>query len=171
MAKDYQISRPTGRCGRCGEELKPEQIIVATIREGEDSEFVRVDYCEPCWETMAADAQTDKTIFGVWRSVIPKPQEKKKLLADDAVIINFFHRLAETEDEVKIGFRYVLALILMRKKLLIYDGQGTNDAGQDIWKMHFKGDGETHEVIDPHMDEDRIVDVSQNLGQIMEIDE
>ncbi len=169
MAKDYQISKPAERCHKCGEELKPEQVIVATIREGDDNQFVRVDYCEPCWDAM--DTEAEEGIFGVWRSVIPKPQEKKKLLADDAVIINFFHRLAETEDEIKIGFRYVLALILMRKKLLIYDGQGTNEAGRDIWKMHFKGDDQAHEVIDPKMDEDRIVEVSQNLGQIMEIDE
>jgi hypothetical protein len=169
MAKDYQISKPADRCEKCGGELNPEQVIVATIREGEEAQFVRIDFCEPCWDSI--EDKDDPAIFGVWRSVIPKPREKKKLLADDAVIINFFHRLAETEDEVKIGFRYVLALILMRKKLLIYDGHGTNDAGQDIWKMHFKCSDDTHEVIDPHMDEDRIVEVSQNLGQIMEIDE
>jgi hypothetical protein len=166
MSKDYNISKPDGTCCACNRQLQPEQEFMATICETDDG-FMRRDFCLDCW----SDDLRDEGTIGFWRSHIPKPQEKKKLFVDDEVLINFFRRLADTDEPSRVSFRYVLALILMRKKLLAYDRTEADGEGRDIWKMHFKGSGETHDVIDPHMDEDQILQVSQDLGQIMELDD
>ncbi len=215
MAKDYQIAKTPGACTRCDKAFAPEQVVMATVREGGQDGFIREDYCLDCWpsgdepttagdattaapadapatagveanapETQASQGQSGAVdtpaepappaaseILASWQTVIPKPAEKKKLLVDDEVLMNFFRRLADTDDPAKVTFRYVLGLILMRKRKLIYDGPGRNADGVDIWKMHFRGTDEKHEVIDPGMDEDQILDVSQNLSQIMELDE
>ena len=64
--------------------------------------------------------------------------------------------------------RFVLALLLMRKKLLVYDRSCTGEDGAEVWTMHFKGSDQTYQVTDPHMDEEKISQVSQQLGQILE---
>ncbi len=166
MAKEYEIAKTTGRCSKCDKQLDPGAEFVATVCE-QDEQFARVDYCLDCWaadESLAAAPGT----FGVWHTRVPQPQEKKKLFVDNDLLINFFERLEGAEEQVKINFRFVLALILMRKKLLVYDGAKKNDDGSEIWQMHFRGGEAKVEVIDPKMDENQIAEVSSHLGEILE---
>ena len=95
------------------------------------------------------------------------PEEKKKLLVDDDLLMNFFRRLEGETQGVKISFRFVLGLVLMRKKLLIYDRMVKQDDGVELWQMHFRGSNQMHEVIDPKLDEDKIAEVSGQLTQIL----
>ncbi|MCK5113177.1 MAG: hypothetical protein KAR11_00245 [Phycisphaerae bacterium] len=113
--------------------------------------------------------QDDPNVLGVWRTHIPHPEEKKKLLIDNALLVNFFERLEGHEDLSKLKFRYVLTLILMRKRLLNYEGMTTED-GVDIWKMRLRGTERFYKVIDPKLDEEQISEVSASLGEIMEGD-
>lgn len=164
MAKEYNISKPSGRCRKCDRPLEPKEEFVATVREvGE--ELTREDFCLACWE--GHDHKEGQDIFGVWHAHIPQPQEKKKILVNDEVIITFFERLEAADDPVKLGFRYVLALVLMRKKLLVYDRMERRE-GQEIWLMRFRGSDKVHRVVDPRLDEEKIAEVSQSLGAIME---
>lgn len=164
MAKEYNISKASGLCRKCGAQFKPGQEFVATLKETAD-DFVREDYCPACGPEGAA---ASPEIMGVWRSRVPQPQEKKKLFVDNELLMNFFQRLDGAEEPAKVGFRYVLALVLMRKKLLVYDGRDMLPDGRECWKMHFKADDQVHRVIDPKMDEAKIVQISQHLGEILE---
>ena len=166
MGKDYNISKFLGQCSVCGKEVAPGGELVATVCEG-DEEFQRCDYCCECWESSPADGAE---VLGVWRTRVRSPREKKKLFVDNEMLMNLFCRLAEATEGQKVNFRFVLALVLMRKKLLVYDHMEKSADGTEIWMMHFKGSDEVHTVIDPHMDEDKIAAVSENLGQILEAD-
>lgn len=166
MAKEYNISRPVGSCRECERAFEPEEEFIAAVREVED-ELRREDYCRPCWQ-QKDDPEAAEDLLGTWRTRMPRPQEKKKLFVDDDVLINFFERLAQADDEAKLSFRYVLALVLMRKKILIYEGSRKRDDGRDVWIMRMKGTKQEHDVVDPGMDEDQISQVSDQLGQILE---
>lgn len=164
MAKEYNISKVAGQCLKCAAVLAPGQEFVATLKETAE-DFFREDYCAACFpgeEAMGGD------IVGVWRSHVPQPQEKKKLFVDNDLLVHFFHRLEEAREPAKINFRFVLALVLMRKKLLIYDGREKLADGSEAWKMHLKGGGRVQKVIDPKMDEEKIAQTSQHLGEILE---
>lgn len=168
MAKDYNISKTSGLCVSCQDELPVGDEFVATVREAGE-EFRREDYCLQCWQRHQQTQGGDRPeLFGVWRSKVAKLQEKKKLFIDDDLLINFFERIGEATDEMKSSFRYVLALVLMRKKLLVYDRTQRDDDEAEVWLMHFKGSDETHRVIDPKMNEEKIAEVSRQLGQILE---
>jgi hypothetical protein len=170
MSKDFKIAKPVGACHTCQQPIPPGEEIVALARTSGE-EIVREDYHPACWEQRDSQAVlSDSDVLGVWRTRIPKPEEKKKLLVDDSLLINFFERLDGTDETARIGFRYVLALILMRKRRLVYEGMERRDDGTEVWKMRFKGAEDFHEVIDPHMDEEKIAMVSASLGEIMEGD-
>ncbi|MDP6046796.1 MAG: hypothetical protein QGH94_05760 [Phycisphaerae bacterium] len=169
MAKDYNIRKTSGQCSECETQLDPGTEFTATVSEGPE-ELIRNDYCDQCCESLTEE--TNAAVLCKWRTVVPHPEEKKKLLVSDDLLVNLFERLAESTEESKINFRYVLALVLMRKKLLIYDRMGANDEGQEVWSMHFKGTDASQEqlVIDPKLTEDQIAEVSNSLGEIMEGD-
>jgi len=100
---------------------------------------------------------------------VPRKEEKKKLLVDDAVLVEFFERLEGQQEPERLQFRFVLALILMRKRKLAYEGSEKQDE-QDVWVMRMRGTKNIHHVIDPHLDEDKIAAVSESLSTIMEGD-
>ena len=165
MAKEYDISRTSGQCLTCQKALEPGDEFMAAVREGEEG-LLREDHCLECWQKRPDAADGDH--LAVWRARVPQPQEKRKLLVDDPLIANFFERLEDAETPAKISYRFVLALVLMRKKILVYEGMRKSPEGPDRWTMRFKGTDRTCEVIDPHMDEEKIAEVSQHLGEIME---
>jgi len=107
-----------------------------------------------------------KDIVGFWQATMPAQEQKKKLFVDDGVLCDLFERLKDTTDAPKLNFRFVLGLILMRKKMLIYDTSRTDD-GKDIWEMHFKGREEKLDLLNPKLDESQMAEVSQQLGQIL----
>jgi hypothetical protein len=173
MAKEYNITRTAGRCTVCRQELAPRQEFVATVREiaGQDDEdeLVRQDYCLDCWEPAREATTADKSVFGIWHARAATPKEKKKTFVDDELLVSFFDRLEGAAEPAKVQFRFVLALILMRKKLLTYDGI-ERGGGDQPWLMHFRGSGRKCKVADPHMDEDKIAEVSRQLGDVLEGD-
>jgi len=165
MAKEYEIDKTAGRCVVCGEVVAPGEELVATVTEV-DEELRRDDYCLACWEAAPKDDRPD--VLGTWRTRVPRPKEKTKLLIDDDLLVDFFRRLEGDQTPARVNFRFVLALVLMRKKLLIYDRGEKRDDGTEIWTMHLRGLTDKYVVTDPHMDEDKIVEVSRQLGEIME---
>ena len=93
-------------------------------------------------------------------------------------------RLDGEQDPQKQAFRYVLALLLMRKKLVRYDGLHQSEDGADqnqtVWKLtpkkdvtkgHFgKWDDSQLLVVDPGLDESSIGQVTEQLGEILDGD-
>lgn len=144
--------------------------------------LTRVDICEEAWD----EGFRPPYLFGYWRTVIADANEKKRLLVGDQAIMELLISLADETDDKKLAFRYVLALILMRKKLLRHNGidrrEDSDGDGpvQDWWKFtpkvdvtkgHFgKWDNDVAlEVLDPHIDASQIAGVTDQLSQILDL--
>ena len=81
MAKEYNITRASGRCTACEREIEPGEEFIATVRpapEDAEEEFARADYCPACWEAGGEAKAADPALLGVWRSRVPTPKEKRK---------------------------------------------------------------------------------------------
>jgi len=81
----------------------------------------------------------------------------------------FFDRLAAETDSEKVSFRFVLALVLMRKRRLKYDSTKL-DHGREVWRLRVTGDKDLVEVVNPHLDQDRIETLTAQVGQILQAD-
>jgi hypothetical protein len=165
MAREYNIAKTDCLCHACQKRLEPGSELVATVREDQE-ELRREDFCLPCWS--AKSPQEQSSLLGQWRSRVPLPTEKKKLLVDDELLVNLFERLEQADTPVQVDFRFVLALILMRKKLLVYDRTEGAGGGPETWLMHWRGGDVSVKVVNPRLDDGRIAEVSSQLGQIME---
>jgi len=158
---NYEVARPRGQCVVCGVQIEPQQPLMAALREI-PAGFERLDVCLNDWPDF------DKSnLIGFWKTVMPLVEQKKKLFVDDDVLCQLFERLAETTEPAKLNFRFVLGLILMRKRLIIYENSHTDDAGREIWQVRFKGKDQMLDLLNPKLDESQIQDVSTQLGEIL----
>jgi hypothetical protein len=156
----YEVGRPSGRCCVCNQELSPGTKIMAALHETSQG-FERLDVSLDCWPRFD---RTDLLAF--WQTVIPQHEAKKKLFVDDAVLCELFERLKETAEPAKLNFRFVLGLILMRKRMLLYETSRTED-GKDIWTVRFKGREDRLDLLNPQLNEQQVTEVSQQLGEIL----
>lgn len=197
----WPVGRTSGACTACGVVMPPGAVCYAALAEAppgvtlpegapaetppapaekgkdepaaEKSPFIRVDFCESCW-TAGRRPETPLEMFSYWKTTVPTPQQKKKLLVDDAVLVDLFTRLEGKEDAQDVRFRFVLALILMRKRLLRYEGSEPMPAEPDRqgppperWTMVPRGGAEPVTVINPQLRPEEISEVSQQLTQIL----
>ena len=100
---------------------------------------------------------------------MPKGDKKKKIFVDNYMLLAFFERLSAETDEEKINFRFVLTLVLMRKRLIKYDSsEKIND--KEVWTVKITGRDEKAQVINPKLTEDKIEQLSEQLGQILQVE-
>jgi hypothetical protein len=159
---NWTINKPLGECSGSGKAIETGQdyfgALVATA-EG----LERRDFCAEYWEAEKPE------VFCYWKSRLPAADEKKPLFVDDEMLMAFFERLAEETEQEKVNFRFVLALILMRKKKLKYDATIEED-GSEIWRLRVVGEGVFADVVNPHLDEEQIDQLSSQIGQILHAD-
>ncbi len=201
----WHVGRAAGQCAGCNAELSPGTVCWAALCDRPQSDppppadkksgtaapsdnadlspFVRVDFCETCWgagkrpETVPEGEPL--TTFSFWKTLIPTAQQKKKLLVDDSVLVDVFTRIEGRNEPQEVRFRFVLGLILMRKRLLRYEGvdEAATAAATpalpgapppEVWRMVPRGfpDQIVH-VINPHLTAEQITEVSGQLSAIL----
>jgi hypothetical protein len=156
----YEVARPGGKCSVCQQDLPPGSKIMAGLRETPLG-FERIDTSIDCWP------QVDRVaLLAFWQSSIPIHQAKKKVFVDDAVLCELFERLKETTEPAKLNFRFVLGLILMRKRMLVYESSRI-EADQDLWTVRLRGKDDRMDLLNPKLTEKQVTEVSQQLGEIL----
>ena len=207
------IERPTRRCSVTDRQLEPGEDFMATLVEIPDEQAAsngsgqadtgdrdpgpkrvsllgdiqlkRVDVAMDAW----GDGHRPENLFSFWKARVTPPTEKQKLFVDDEVLMNLFHRLADSSEPQRLAFRFVLALILMRKKLVRYERsekRPCESGDQEWWVMTAKPSAdrsnrqdaasdtttlagpETLDVLNPQLDEEQIRQVTEQLGEILE---
>jgi len=150
------VSKPTGICASTGEVLLHNHQAIATLCDREEDEgFDRFDYSIDAWEK----GERPSRLFSHWRYIVPEPGKKEEISIDDAVLTDLFERLADDERPARIAFRYILALVLLRKRKLKLVGREDSDNGE-VWLLQHKGiEGEPVRVKNPGIAEEEIQDL------------
>ncbi len=159
---DWEINRSLGQCCGSGRKLEFGEDYYAALVETEQG-LQRRDFSGEYWE------QAKPPVYCFWKTKLAAPDEKKRLFVSDDMLMAFFERLANETDPEKVSFRFVLALVLMRKRRLKYDATKM-DAGRETWRLRVAGDTSLAEVINPHLDETQIETLTSQIGQILQAD-
>lgn len=160
MAQQWELQRSVGQCAATGRVLgEGEEFYTVLFEEGET--FRRLDYSTEAWQGPPEGS------FCHFKTRMPVKEKAKRLLVDDELLINFFLRLADEQEPARVRFRFVLALILMRKRLLKYQGSEKTPDGDEVWTMTLSRDQSSHRVANPRLTDDQIEDVSRELTAIL----
>lgn len=162
MPTDWEIARPSGTCHACGRAFEVGEEYYSVLIDRGDA-FERRDFCLTCRDEAMPGG------FSCWKTRVPEPDEERKLLVDEDVIVNFFHRLAEEADPLKVSFRFIVALILMRKRVLKFET--TEEGGEtEFWVLRMPRDASRHRVVNPRLDDDEIDRLSAEVGALLNVE-
>ena len=145
---DWQIASPSRGCSECGREFAPGEGYHAQLFD-EAAGFVRRDLC-----------------FSAWRGRVPDAEEEGPRLVDADLLMEFFTRLEGSPEPRKQQFRYILCLILMRKKYLKFTD--VLITGETEWLVvEERADKSSHRVLDPKLSEDQIEALRGEIGRVL----
>jgi hypothetical protein len=159
---DWEIKRPLGECSGSGRKIETGQEYYGALVETEQG-LERRDFSVEFWESAKPG------VFCFWKTRLAAADQKKDIFVDDEMLMAFFERLANETEQDKINFRFVLALVLMRKRRLKYDAT-KQEVGREIWRLRVTGDTQIVEVVNPHLSEEQIEQLSSQIGQILQMD-
>jgi hypothetical protein len=159
---DFKIGRRGGVCSVCAKALGPgEPASSALYRSSSgESSFERRDFCAPCFE--APERRGDP--FSWWTAVVPQPEEKKALF-DTGVAREFLLRLFQENAPERASLRYLLTLLLLRKKLVKVTDQFVRD-GVEVMIAHVPPDETAYEVPCLELDEAETTKLREELGRL-----
>jgi hypothetical protein len=119
---DFEIQRCTRRCFATQREFAPgETFYSLLVQQGAD--VLRQDYSAEAWQGPPADA------VGWWKSQMPGAGVKKKHWAPGDVMLHYFEQLAEQPEKADV--RYVLALLMVRRRIVRQEAIETDAEGRE----------------------------------------
>jgi len=160
----YSVARPAGKCAVSGRAIAPGEKYFAAIRETAAG-LERLDIAPDQWESFDR-AQ----LLAFWPATMRTAAAKPKLFVDDTVLCDLFERLADVTEPAKCNFRFVLGLILMRKRLLNYEGSRV-EGDKEIWTVRLKAGQTPMNLWNPRLNEQQVTEVSTQLGEILSGDQ
>lgn len=157
---DYEIQGPTRVCAATGRELKPGDRFHAVLAE-QGGKFVRADYAADAWTGPPPNAVAH------WAGKVPAADKPRKPVVNDDVLLGCFDRLKDSPDPDALNFRYVAALLLMRRKRFRFEDVARDAAGRDVLILKDAKGGIIHQVTDPRLTDDQIAAVQTEVFRVL----
>ena len=156
---DYEIQPNSRRCAVTGRELQPGERFYSALVE-ETHRLVRRDFCKEAWQGPPTGA------FSFWTGLVQANTDKAKPRFDDDLLEECFHRLDGQTEPARLNFRYVVALLLMRRRRLKYETANI-EAGVETMVLRCLHTGAKHEVINPRLSDDAMLQVQDEVFQVL----
>ncbi|BAM04591.1 hypothetical protein PSMK_24320 [Phycisphaera mikurensis NBRC 102666] len=177
------------RCHATGALIAPGEacrsVLIPAEPAGEASDrpagspFQRIDVSEAAWAAGHRPAHA----YSHWRGRVPDAATPRREPLDVPGLLELVTRLGEGDADEEHGvaaFRFVLALLLMRRKMLRLDG--TREAGdRTVWTFTRKenvargplgrwAEGDTLDVADPGLTDEDAVAVAAQLHEALGVE-
>jgi hypothetical protein len=156
---DYQIQPHTRRCSVTGRELKSgERFYTALLEEGD--KLLRKDYSTEAWHGPPAGA------FGYWAGRVPPPDQAARPRFDDELLVDCFQRLEGQDEPNKRSFRYILALLLMRRKRFKFE-EARTEGGREILRLRCGRTRQAYEVVNPGLTAEELAAAQDEVFKVL----
>jgi hypothetical protein len=160
MLTEFDIQGPTRVCAATGRGLKPGERYYAVLLD-DAGKFVRRDYAAEAWSGPPAGA------LAFWTGRVPASDRPRKPTFNDDLLLDCFHHLAGSAEPGRVNFRYVVALLLMRRRRLKFEDVRQADGGRHVLVVRDAKSGARHEVADPRLTDDEIAAVQAEVFRVL----
>lgn len=167
----FQLGRFTAACAATGRTLSPGEPIVATLCDapaGDESghEFVRRDFSIDSWNS----GRRPESLVCFWRTVAPEPDQRRRMLVDDDTMVELFDRLEGDDRAQRVAYRWLICLILLRKRLL-RQVRIDREGDTEWWLVQKRGMDDTVapiRVLNPRIRDEDLQELAEHLGEVMQ---
>lgn len=164
MADVWHIARGARACAGTGAEIPPEVPYYSALLENDDG-FERKDFCAEAWPGVEKDG-----FFSYWKNKGYAPRGSARQPVDYDRILDFFDALAGSGSPDRQLFRYVLALVLVRRRRLRLDDMSRTDQGDRLVVYDRRDGGKTLEIISPEATKEDLEHAQEKLNQLFDAD-
>jgi hypothetical protein len=169
----WEIQARSKFCCRCQREFLDGDRYCCVLTYGEDKPF-RQDFCLGCWDSdQQSQFERDENFISWWRSSVkippPKPTEEaiKRSLAEQLL-----RKYLDSTEPKHINFRYILALMLERRRVLIQKHTiQESPSGKTLIVYEHAKTGETLLIEDPHLTLSQTGEVQAQVKEILDSEE
>ena len=167
---DWKIRATQAQCELKGEAFADGQEFYTCIFDDPESDgFIRRDYAIESWEKV--QSEIDPPPFSFWKSTYKAPvveTDEKKI--DENSVEGMLRRFTEEDDPKTENARYILALMLERKKKLIPTDVQEAESRKLLFYEHEES-GEVFIVGDPGLKLDEIETVQMEVAELLAAEE
>lgn len=158
MNQDWEIRKRSDVCTRTQRPFREDELFYTAIfREGDG--FRREDVCQEAWDRRADELPP----FSFWKSKfeLPPPPPPEPLAKQDAESI--LRKLIEENSDATENARYILALMLERKRLL----KPMESTDPDVLVYERTGTGETFLIPNPRLALSQVPEVQKEVSALL----
>jgi hypothetical protein len=158
---DYEIQGPGRVCAATGRPLNPGDRFHTVLIE-QDGKLLRTDYAAEAWPGAPPEGAVAH-----WAGRVPISEKPRKPVINDELLLDCLERLKTSADPDGLNFRYVAALLLMRRKRLRFEDVIRDEAGHDVLLLKDSKSGTLYQVIDPRLTEDQAATVQAEVFRVL----
>lgn len=155
----YRIQESTRRCARSGRELQPGEVCYSVLYE-RDGQLVREDYSLQAWQGPPQDA------FCFWRGRVPPKEPARRVVYNVEALWDCFQQLESCADPHALALRYVLALLLLRRRRLRLESVDWREE-VEILRLRCSRTRQEYDVINPGLSEQELERVQQEIHNLL----
>ena len=165
MSANWEVSRSHRECAVSGRKFVEGDEFYSALVETDES-FERKDFSPEVWGEQNKDG-----FFSFWRTKLQSSSGKKdrKLHIDVEAFYTFFRNLEDTQKPNQMLFRYLIALMLVRKRVLRLDEIEKSSEGEFLL-LYDTRQKEECSVTVCDAEEEELAAAQQELNQIFECD-
>ena len=156
---EYQIQANTRRCHVTGRELQPGEKFYSVLFD-QSGQFVRQDFSSDGWQGNPEGA------FSFWTGTVPPLDERRRPRFDDDLLLDCFNRLEGQTEPDRVNFRYVLALLLMRRKRLKFE-EANMSGDLETLCLRCPRTGWQYQVLNPRLSEEEMATVQEEVFKVL----
>ena len=166
IVQDWKIRSRSQCCCYSEEPFEDgDEFYTCIFADPESDGFIRRDYSAKNWPLIQKNL--DPPPFSFWKSAFeaPEPEEKKETLEQESAE-TMLRRMIDEDDPSTENARFILAVMLERKKTLVPTDEKFTDSGKLIFYEH-KANGDVFIVRDPQLHLDDLSAVQEEVSTLL----
>jgi hypothetical protein len=156
---EYQIEANTRRCAATGREMLPGEKIYSVLLD-QAGKFVRQDFAADAWMGPPEGA------FSFWAGRVPALDERRRPRIDDDLLLDCFNRLEGQAEPDRVQFRYIVALLLLRRKRLKFEDTRLED-GVEILRLRCPRTQRRYDLVNPRLTNEEMSAVQDEVFRVL----
>ena len=158
---EWDIQSRADSCTNCQKAFVDEETYHTLLRM-EASGYQRRDLCGPCYANAPRDG-----VLSYWQGEykVPAPPAPEPIHKETAETL--LRKLVESSDPAHAAARYILAVMLERKRILKHRDTVREQNGDELLVYEHAATGESFTIPDPHLRLDQLAQVQEEIAAVL----
>lgn len=161
---DWNLQSRAHACQTCEQPFADQQPY-HTLLFDEVAGYRRHDVCEACW--MAKFASVPHQHLSHWKGVYEAPPAEAPEPIQHETAESLLRKLVEANDPAHAAARYILAVMLERKRILKVKDQIKQDDGRRVFVYEHSGNGDVFTILDPALQLQQLDAVQREVSELL----